>query len=79
MDTKDIGIPHSDSVRVDREPPDNVLRVYAKISGKPRSHGFNAEKKHELIQAAGKSLGPRNAANKVIVYWSDGAETVMGC
>jgi hypothetical protein len=39
----------------------------------------NLELQRDAFATAEKYLDPRNAADKVIIYWSDGAETVIAC
>ena len=62
-------IPHAHTVNVITDPPRKILHVGTALAENPGAPGFNAEAKHEMMQAIAKCVS-RKGLDGYKVHWS---------
>jgi hypothetical protein len=67
----DIKIPHAQVTFVETDPPRRILYVVTRLSEKPGTLGFNAEAKHEMLNAIAATQGAPDGFDGYKIHWSD--------
>ena len=63
-----INIPHATSARIEVDPPREFLRVVTGLAEHPAEPGFNANAKHEMLQAIAHYVGDHRLNGHKIIW-----------